>query len=270
MHRRNGFAAVFAALGAVLCGTVLAIALDGGAFSYRDFPVAPAPRLVDRGAGGAPGMLGGLPDLPVADRRGRRVRPEVAKRLVSLERLGARRPAGGRAPSSGVGPGAQRSIDASTPSSGRTHAGRPRSKDHGRRPSPPDGARKRPRPGTKAPRPAPGPPRRPEPPNPNAPGPPEPPNPSPPPAGLVIAPARDSRPAASDHPARLGPRTPATERPGAAPSGGGTTWPVGGEGPSGTGEGPPPKPAAREPLDGKAGPRYGQVVAAPAYEGTER
>ena len=225
MHRRNGFAAVFAALGAVLCGTVLALALDGGAFSYRDFPVPPAPRLVDRGAGGAPGMLGGLPDLPVADRRGRRVRPEVAKRLVSLERLGARRPAGGRAPSSGVAPGAQRSIDASTPSSGRTHAGRPRSKDHGRRPSPPDGARKRPRPGTKA---------------------------------------------ASDHPARLGPRTPATERPGAAPSGGGTTWPVGGEGPSGTGEGPSPKPAAREPLDGKAGPRYGQVVAAPVYEGTER
>lgn len=257
MHRRNGFAAVFAALGAVLCGTVLAFALDGGAFSYRDFPVPPAPRLMDRGAGGAPGMLGGLPDLPVADRRGRRVRPEVAKRLVSLERLGARRPAGGRAPSSGVAPGAQRSIDASTPSSGPTHAGRPRSKDHGQRPSPPEGARKRPRPGTKAPRPAPAPLRRPEPPN-----------PTPPP--LVIAPARDSRPAASDHPVRLGPRTPATERPGAAPTGGGTTWPVGGEQTSGTGEGPPPKPAARKPLDGKAGPRYGQVLAAPAYEGTVR
>jgi len=266
MHRRNGFAAGIAALGAVLCGTVLALALDGGAFSYRDFPEPPAPRLVDEGSAAAPGALGRQRDLPSAGRRRRGGSSDSVERLVPLSRLRARRPAGGRAPRSGAGPGGQG--EAFSPAVGRREADRPRVKKRARRPSPPVGRRKRPRPIRKTPHPVPRPPR--------------PPNPTPPGPALrpVTAPARDSSPADSDHPACLGPRetTPGGVPPRVPPGEGevplgeaeGTTQPGGGEGTSGAGQRPPPEPVARRPLDEKAGPRYRQDVAVPGTAGAER
>lgn len=263
MHRRNGFAAGIAALGAVLCGTVLALALDGGAFSYRDFPEPPAPRLVERGAPAAPGAVGRQRDLPSAGGRRRRSgSSESVERLVPLRRLRARRPAGGRAPRSGAGPGGQG--EAFTPAVGGSEADRTRVKERVRRPLPPVGRRKRPRPVRKTPRPVPRPPRAPGPPTPTPPG---------PTLRPVTAPARDSGPAGSDHPARLGPRdtTPGEEPPQVpAGEGEGTTHLGGGEGTSGAGQRPPPEPVARRPLDEKAGPRYRQEVAVRGTAGAER
>lgn len=236
MHGRNRLAAGFAALGAVLCGTVLAFALDGGAFSYRDFPEPPTPRLVDEGARGAV-VTGRLPDLPAAGRRRQSVRPEPPKRLVSLRRLRGPRPAVGRAPGSSAAGGGQPGPRASSPSPSR---GRGRPVERVRRPSSPDEGAKRPRPVPKAQRPA----------LPQRPGPPDPTPPTPVPRP-VTAPARDSMPAASDHPARLGPRKtlPGKEPPEAGPAKGeGPTVP-GGEGGTDAGGRPPLKPAGRKPLD---------------------
>jgi len=263
MHRRNGFAAGIAALGAVLCGTVLALALEGGAFSYRDFPEPPAPRVVDRGAPAAPAALGRQRDLPLPGGRRRRSDSSGSvKRLLPLRRLAPRRPAGGRAPRSGAGPGGQG--EAFSPVVGRSEPDRTRGKERVRRPLPPVGRRKRPRPVRKTPRPVPRPPGRPGPPNPTPPG---------PALRPVTAPARDSSPAGSDHPARLGPREtrPGEEPPQVPPGEGeGTTQPGEGEGTSGAGQRPPPEPVARRPLDQEAGPRYRPEVAVPGTAGAER
>jgi len=251
MHRRNGFAAGIAALGAVLCGTVLALALDGGAFSYRDFPEPPTPKLVDRGAGGAPSALGRKRDLSFAGGRPRtRVSSGSVERLVPLRRLRARGPAGGRAPRSGGGPGGRRGAQAFSPSVGRGEAYRRRAQERVPRAFPPDGNGKGPRPVRETPRPVPGPLRRPGPPNPPSPG---------PTLRPVTVPPRDSTPAGSDHPARPGPRevTPG-EEPLQVPSGEGegSTQAGGDMGTSGAEEHPEPKPVARRPLDESAGPRY--------------
>ena len=209
MRGRNGFSAGFVVLGVALCGVVVAVILEGGAFSYRNFPEPPAPRVVERGGGGPgparpPGFaVDGLADGSV-------------RRLVPVTRLGAGRPAVTLSAVSGAPAGAPLRVGSGSPSLGRPGAGRGGRGESARQPRRRGRGLERRRPARRAPRPGPRPLPRPGPqsPPPPRPGPqsPAPPRPAPSP---VAAPARDSALAGAAHPARPGPRKP---RPGRDPS----------------------------------------------------